>query len=269
MLLTPYVPSITPPPPPDSDKVISGSPEGVVTASIGATRLDGDADTLYFKKTGDNTNTGWVAVTGGGGAGVTDGDKGHITVSASGTVWEIEDGAVNSDELAAGSVLFAKIQDTNADSIVGRAAAGTGAVTSLGALPFAFTGPVTRAADSNATVMEVVLPLAVGDELTPITTGAGKFTFHMPYAMTLTSIMAGLTTVGSGPTTIDVNKNGSTLMTTDKIVIDASEDTTQNAATQPALTTTALAKFDKITVDIDVAGAGATGPKIYLIGTTP
>lgn len=57
-----YVPDNIAPETPASDKVISGSPEGVVTASVGALRLDGDTDTLYFKKTGDSTNTGWVAV---------------------------------------------------------------------------------------------------------------------------------------------------------------------------------------------------------------
>jgi len=36
-----------------------GSPEGVVTASRGATYVDVDAPALYFKASGDNTNTGW------------------------------------------------------------------------------------------------------------------------------------------------------------------------------------------------------------------
>ena len=41
-----------------------GSPEGVVTASIGCqyVNLNGGASaTLYVKESGDNTNTGWVA----------------------------------------------------------------------------------------------------------------------------------------------------------------------------------------------------------------
>lgn len=39
----------------------SGSPEGVQAASPGATYIDTDAPgTLYFKRTGTGTNTGWV-----------------------------------------------------------------------------------------------------------------------------------------------------------------------------------------------------------------
>ena len=42
----------------------TGSPETVVTASVGALylRLDGGAaTTLYVKESGTNTNTGWIA----------------------------------------------------------------------------------------------------------------------------------------------------------------------------------------------------------------
>ena len=38
----------------------SGSPEGVETASPGTTYLDVDADSLWVKKTGEATNTGWI-----------------------------------------------------------------------------------------------------------------------------------------------------------------------------------------------------------------
>jgi len=39
----------------------SGNPEGVVTASPGAVYIDTDAPgTLYFKRSGVATNTGWV-----------------------------------------------------------------------------------------------------------------------------------------------------------------------------------------------------------------
>lgn len=41
--------------------IISGSPEGVVAAPIGAMRLDGDTDTLYIKKRDDGEVTGWIA----------------------------------------------------------------------------------------------------------------------------------------------------------------------------------------------------------------
>jgi hypothetical protein len=43
-----------------SGGTISGSPEGVVTASPSATRWDADAQILYLKASGTG-NTGWIA----------------------------------------------------------------------------------------------------------------------------------------------------------------------------------------------------------------
>lgn len=138
MIAPPYVPNLDIPDAPDNDKIISGSPEGVVTGSPGNWRLDGDTNTLYVKKTGDGTNTGWVAVSGGGGGGLSDGDYGDVTVGGSGTTISINTGAVNSDELAANAVLLGEIQAIAEGGFLGRAAgAGTGNVTFLTSIPFA------------------------------------------------------------------------------------------------------------------------------------
>jgi len=72
-----------------------------------------------------NTSTGEVKVrsagvtqvVGGGGGGVSDGDKGDITVSGSGTSWTID----------AGVVSLGKLADMATDSFLGRDTAGTGA----------------------------------------------------------------------------------------------------------------------------------------------
>jgi hypothetical protein len=55
---------------------------------------------------------GTIAVSGGGG-GISDGDKGEITVSGSGAVWTIDANAVVAAKIASNAVTTAKIADTN------------------------------------------------------------------------------------------------------------------------------------------------------------
>ena len=121
---------------------------------------------------------------------------------------------------------------------------------------------------TDAAVAEC-LAIAVSDETTDLTVGTAKATFRMPYAFTLTDIRASVTTAPTGQGLIaDVNVNGSTLMTTDKLDIDATEKSTETAANAPALTTTLLFDDDEITVDIDQVGSTVAGAglKVYLIG---
>ena len=72
---------------------------------------------LYTKK--DNGTASVVEIGAGGGGGVTDGDKGDVTVSASGATWTIDNDAVT----------YAKIQNVSAtDRLLGRSTAGAGDV---------------------------------------------------------------------------------------------------------------------------------------------
>ena len=111
-----------------------------------------------------------------------------------------------------------------------------------------------------------VIAIAISDEETALTTGTAKATFRMPYAMTLSAVRASLTTAStSGTPTFDINEGGTTILST-KLSIDANEKTSTTAATAAVISDTALADDAEITIDIDTAGTGAKGAKVYLIG---
>ena len=143
-------------------------------------------------------------------------------------------------------------------------------VSSYGAGPAVVSPLFDTTADlASLTGSSVALGIAVTDETTAITTGTAKVTFRMPYAMTLSSVRANLNTVSSsGNPAIDVNKGGVSIFST-TLTIDANEKTSVTAATPAVLSTTALADDDEITIDIDTAGTGAKGLKVWFLGTRP
>lgn len=111
--------------------------------------------------------------------------------------------------------------------------------------------------------------ISVVSESTTLTTGTAKRTFRMPFAFTLTSVRASLSTASSsGIPTVDINESGSTILST-KLTIDANELTSTTAATAAVISDSALADDAEITIDIDVAGTGAKGLKVYLYGYRP
>lgn len=110
------------------------------------------------------------------------------------------------------------------------------------------------------------LVIAVSDETTAITTGTAKVTFRMPWAMTVTSVRASLTTASSsGTPTIDINEGGTSILST-KLTIDANEKTSTTAATAAVISDSLLADDAEMTIDIDTAGTGAAGLKVYIRG---
>lgn len=114
-----------------------------------------------------------------------------------------------------------------------------------------------------------VIQLAASDETTSLTTGTAKVTFRMPYAMTITSVRGSVTTAATGATLLafDVKESGTTIFST-KPTFDATELTTQTAATPSVLSDTSLADDASMTINIDAVGntiAGA-GLKVSIIG---
>lgn len=117
----------------------------------------------------------------------------------------------------------------------------------------------------------VPLQYSVSDETTVLSTGTKKTTFRIPFKMTVTAIRASLSTAGTGAAlvTVDVNDDGSTMLST-KITIDATEKTSQTAATASVLSPNPFLIVDdsEMTVDIDTIDTDnvAKGLKITFIG---
>ena len=140
---------------------------------------------------------------------------------------------------------------------------------------FAINDVVNSNVDKRMTILTVrknnpiSFVVAASDETTVLTTGTAKTTFRMPFALTLTDVRASLTTAGTGAAlvTVDINEGGSTILST-KITIDASEKTSESAATAPVISDTTLADDAEMTIDIDTIDTDgvSAGLKVYLIG---
>ena len=108
--------------------------------------------------------------------------------------------------------------------------------------------------------------IAASDEATDLATGTNKVYFRMPYAGTLLAVKATVNTAPTGSTLIcDINKAGTSVLGT-KLSIDASEKTSDTAASAATITDSALANDAEITIDIDQVGSTVAGKglKVYL-----
>ena len=120
--------------------------------------------------------------------------------------------------------------------------------------------------------------VACSDETSDLTTGTGKVTFRMPYAMQITEVRASLTTAtASGIVTVDIHLNGTSIFaSTDgnhqRITIDAGERTSTTAATAYNFVNSAsfvtFGDDAEVRVDLDAVGTEGTGKglKVTLIG---
>lgn len=107
----------------------------------------------------------------------------------------------------------------------------------------------------------------IAGELDTLTTGV-KLKVRFPYTATITGVKGEVNTASSsGNVTIDILKNGSTIMTTNKIVIEATETTSRDATTQPTLTTTAISEDDVLEFEVTGAGTNAISGAVTIYYT--
>jgi len=112
--------------------------------------------------------------------------------------------------------------------------------------------------------------VACSDEVTDLAVLSGAASFRMPYAMSVTELRASVNTAPTGSTIIvDINEGGTSIMTTTKLSIDATEKTSTTAAAAAVITDSTLADDAEITIDIDQVGSSVKGKglKVWIIGT--
>ena len=230
-----------------------------------------------------------AGVRGATGAGFSDADYGDVTISGGVTSITIDNSAVTNAKMAnmSASTIKARVtgstgapEDATLSQVldfVGSAAQGdilyrgSSTWTRLGA---GTTGQFLKTQGTGADPTWVGMPFEIcikcSDETTAITTGTNKARFRMPFAATLTAVRAAVNTQPTGSTIIiDINESGTTVMSTNKLSIDASESTSVTAATPAGITDSALADDAEISIDFDQVGSSTAGAgvSVWLIGT--
>lgn len=158
------------------------------------------------------------------------------------------------------------VSGTSIKTINGESVLGSGNIAISG-------GGAVSSVNGRTGAVQVLVPIiiACSDESTALTAGPAKVTFRMPYAFTVTGVLASLTTAQAGGSilTVDINEAGVSILST-KLTIDNTEKTSATAATAPVISDSAIAADAEITIDIDQIGDGsAKGLKVTLVGYQP
>lgn len=127
------------------------------------------------------------------------------------------------------------------------------------------SSPTIKATNISELVdLYVVSISAIGGGLT---VGTIKDSFLVRYAGTITDVSGSVETAPTDASVIvDIHKNGTTIMASDKIKIDTGEFDSKDASTQPAITTSSVGLGDKISFDVDQIGSTlpGVGGKVYV-----
>ncbi len=119
-----------------------------------------------------------------------------------------------------------------------------------------------------ATAFPMAIIIECSDESTAIDATGEKAEFRMPFAFTVTEVRAHLNSAcTTGTFTVDINESGVTILST-KLTIDATEKSSETAATAPVISDSSIADDAEIQIDVDNVGdSTGTGLKVVLIGT--
>lgn len=159
----------------------------------------------------------------------------------------------------------------NTDDVTFQIGTGT-LVLSPGDVTLAYSDGTANGLEAVAGDGSIVVPIymhARAVEKTTDLTVATDITGNIvsPVTGTIADVKAVVDTAGvTGDTVIDVNLNGTTIMTADKITIETTETDSDDAATQPALTTTAISANDLLAIDVD--SISTTPPKGLVVLVT-
>lgn len=117
------------------------------------------------------------------------------------------------------------------------------------------------------------IPIALGDESTVLaaaSTSVPVVTYNIPYGFEVTNVIASCTVAPTGASllTVDVHDDGTTIMATTKVTLDATEKTSATAATQPVISSGTVAANSLIEIFVDQLDTNnvAAGLKVWLIG---
>lgn len=84
-------------------------------------------------------------------------------------------------------------------------------------------------------------------------------TFRLPYPVEIDEVMADFVTAPTGQNAIiDIKVSGTSILST-KITVEAGEETSLTATTQPVISSAAHEKGDKVTIHVDQIGSSVAG----------
>jgi len=199
------------------------------------------------------------------------------TANSAGSEQEIAQGTISTPDLRSGAVTAAKLNTPPLDYIE------TASAVNKFTVKDQVTGqpPELQATGGDANIDLKLVPKGAGKvvgirkyvaiRLLDKNTDAAVASaiggdFRLPFAGTIREVGAYVDVAGvTGTMTVDINKNGATIMTTNKIGIETAEKSSLTAAQQPVLTTTAYARDDILTFDIDaIQTTAAKGLTVWL-----